>query len=203
MKQNFNEKAKEVPFEQVRALSGAIQRGDTKGVLDVLKKYPEAVDASDGTFLESTPLIIAGAAHNEDMVRLLLQHGANPNKGDSGRRTPLALAAAGGQTEIVRLLLDKGAHIESRQGTYTAEQTPLLQAVRSLHLDTVQLLLTRGANVNAAYRGITLLDMVHGNLEDFDGNKADYTAARQIETLIKQKLDLQSRIFKRAKLEVR
>jgi len=66
-----------------------------------------------------------------DMIRLLLDRGANPNDG-------IGHAAAGQPPDVVRLLLDRGAN----------PTTGLCSAVEAERPDIVQLLITRGANVN-------------------------------------------------------
>jgi len=61
------------------------------------------------------------AAHNghEQMVRALLEHGADPNITRNDRFTALALAAFFGHTETVRILIENGAKTEivTRSGT--------------------------------------------------------------------------------------
>ncbi len=51
-----------------------------------------------------TPLHLAVIHGNREMVRFLLERGADPNKPDDSGRTPLHSAVAGGHTEIVALL---------------------------------------------------------------------------------------------------
>ena len=48
------------------------------------------------------------------IVRLLLEHGANPNAEDNEGWTPLHLASSDGHTTIVRLLLDRGASADMK-----------------------------------------------------------------------------------------
>ena len=47
-------------------------------------------------------------------MRLLLEHGANPNAEDNEGWTPLHLASSDGHTTIVRLLLDRGASADMK-----------------------------------------------------------------------------------------
>jgi ankyrin repeat protein len=44
-----------------------------------------------------------------EVVRLLLEKGAEPDSKDNGGRTPLSWAAKRGHEAVVRLLLEKGA----------------------------------------------------------------------------------------------
>jgi ankyrin repeat protein len=56
-----------------------------------------------------TPLHWAARKGNLDVVKLLLENGANPNAVDNSKNTPLHKAAGNGPTEVARLLLDSGA----------------------------------------------------------------------------------------------
>lgn len=61
-----------------------------------------------------------------DVVKLLLEHGADPRLADHDGMTPLHFAAQEHQPELVQLLLDKGAQVDARdrQGN-----TPLFRAL--------------------------------------------------------------------------
>jgi uncharacterized protein len=56
-----------------------------------------------------TPLQSAVAGGNGEIVRILLENGANPNSIQASGYTPLHAATMNGQTEVVSLLLDHGA----------------------------------------------------------------------------------------------
>jgi len=59
---------------------------------------------------DTTPLVIAVGTRNPEMVELLLESGADPNRAaEPGGFTPIARAAYGGDSAIVRVLLDAGA----------------------------------------------------------------------------------------------
>jgi ankyrin repeat protein len=65
-----------------------------------------------------TALAIAAVKGNPELVKMLLDKGANPNaamtSGTSKGVTPLMAAVAGGHLEVVKLLLAKGAKINSK-----------------------------------------------------------------------------------------
>ena len=84
----------------------------------------------------------AASAGNQDTLKLVLEHGVDPNVGDYDARTPLHLAAAEGQDKAVQYLIAKGADInlKDRWGA-----TPLQDAVQSGHLQVAEQLLSRGA----------------------------------------------------------
>jgi ankyrin repeat protein len=75
-----------------------------------------------------------------DIVRLLLEHGANPETQDRDGRTALMNADS---RELAELLLDNGANVNA---TDREQRTALMYAHR---LDIVELLIARGADVNA------------------------------------------------------
>jgi ankyrin repeat protein len=58
----------------------------------------------------------AAAAGHTEIVRILIQAGANVNLSDRSGFTPLASAAYAGYGEIVRLLIDAGADIQASAG---------------------------------------------------------------------------------------
>lgn len=81
-----------------------------------------------------------------DIVKLLLNNGADPNILSRDNSTPLSEASYGGHTEIVKLLLEKEAdvNIASNDGS-----TPLMGASHNGFIEIVKLLLDKDANVNA------------------------------------------------------
>jgi hypothetical protein len=76
---------------------------------------------------------------NIEIVKLLLDKGADVNLTDKYGNTPLHLAASDGHIEIVKLLLEKGSDVNSKRrndGT-----TPLYWAALNGHIEIVKLLL--------------------------------------------------------------
>ena len=98
------------------------------------------------------PLYFAGCSGNNDIVKLLIDHGTALNISNPCTRfgTPLCAAAAGGVEEVVATLLAHGADIDA---TGSAHNGPALCCAASRgYLSTVSLLIDRGANVNVRYR---------------------------------------------------
>lgn len=88
----------------------------------------------------ATPLGVAADAGNTNIVRLLIERGANVNKA-----CPLYYAAQKGHLQIAKMLLDAGA--EPNRFRIGKTPSPLLAAARSGHLDVVKLLVEHGSEL--------------------------------------------------------
>jgi ankyrin repeat protein len=62
---------------------------------------------------ESVPLLEAALLGYLEVVRLLLQGGADPNLADSEGLTPLMHSAREGHLEVARLLLERGVDVDT------------------------------------------------------------------------------------------
>jgi ankyrin repeat protein len=104
-----------------------------------------------------------------EIVRLLLDHGADPNVRDVGdNATPLHFAAGGGHLETVRILLDAGADVNGFGDLHHSDV--IGWAVGDgvdVHRDIVALLLERGARHHIfSAIGMGDLDLVQSIVED-------------------------------------
>ena len=100
-----------------------------------------------------------------DVVRSLLEHGADVDETDSVRRTALLVVSSNGKLQVAKLLIEHGANVNSRDAD---GWTPLHMASRHGHLDVVRLLLDHNADLNASPRNLrTPLDIAshHGYRE--------------------------------------
>lgn len=113
---------------------------------------------------ENGASVLAGLAYLKarDCVRMLLEAGADPNRGrNASLESPLhhALAGSGAkhETVVVRLLLDAGADVNMRtragvesfnfwRDARTRGETPLHRAAAYASVETIELLLARGAD---------------------------------------------------------
>ena len=116
------------------ALDAALAREPEQGVLD---------DA----------LLAAAPEAKTDIVRRLLDAGADPAAHEPGGDTPLSEAAAHGRVEVVALLLARGVDVNV---TNELGWTPLLVASMNGRAKTVRLLLAAGADLHV--RGVNGYD---------------------------------------------
>ena len=90
---------------------------------------------------------IAGPKHViPELIKLLIEAGANVNAKENDGRTPLMCAADKGHSEIVKLLIENGADVNAKNNY---GHTSLMCAAGKGHTEIVKLLIEKGANVNA------------------------------------------------------
>ena len=108
--------------------------------------------------LNETPLHVAAANSSTNMLRLLLDRGANPELRDTSGHTALQQACRAGALDVAALLLQKGADPESSRNrplcsvtaAPSSNHTPLHLAATYGHSKIVQALLEAGSNVQAS-----------------------------------------------------
>ena len=82
---------------------------------------------------------------DQDLVKQLLDEGADPNEATNDGRTPLGAAAEQGKMKIVNYLLDSGALVDKGDAD---GKTPLSWAAGHGHLEVVLVLFEMGADIN-------------------------------------------------------
>jgi hypothetical protein len=142
-------------------LAKSIRDGDVAQVRQVVKKNPKILQAQWPT---GTPLHSAVVGtQNVEIVRLLLESGADVNVRNKRGEAPLSIAVAGRgrdqKTRIVELLLAHGAGVNTRIAV--GQDTPLHTAAFVGDVAVVKLLLSHKADVNATNsRGKTPLQLL-------------------------------------------
>ena len=126
-----------------RLLFSAVEKGDGAAVVLLLETGKVSTQVKNGE--GRTPLSWAVKKGNENMVKLLLDKGADPNPGGEGR-TPLSWAVEKGNENMVRLLLAKGANINAQDHHGVSA---LHTAVQAMQKNTMSLLLEHEANIEA------------------------------------------------------
>lgn len=135
---------KEMPLHR------AAERRNVKRVRQLLQDGVKA-DTRDGHHV--TPLMLAAQRGHDEIVKLLVEAGADVNAKDrasaldEGRQTPLHRACAAGRLSTAKLLLELGANPDclSQSGW-----TPLYLALSSKNADLAICLLEHGANPNGS-----------------------------------------------------
>ncbi|KFX91129.1 hypothetical protein O988_07900 [Pseudogymnoascus sp. VKM F-3808] len=120
---------------------------ELKQLIEIEKRAIEN-NVGKGKIKEGTALQLAAKKGNEQLLRLLLQAGANVNSGGGGYDgDALQMAASNGNEQVVQLLLDAGANAESEATDYS--RSGLQVAANYGHEQVIQLLLDAGADVNS------------------------------------------------------
>lgn len=119
----------------------AIDHRDLSGVQSLIKR---GADPNARNGLEFTPLYIAAASHQLEVMEALLSAGAKPDA-PSPYGTALTFAVGGAHVEGVKLLLSKGVNYNPVR---TDGITVLMLASRAGLTEVVSDLLRRKANVN-------------------------------------------------------
>lgn len=105
---------------------------------------------------------IASANGNNEILQLLLAHGAPLNGFYGEGLTPLKAAANHHHQDTIKLLLAHGVGVNENHG---AEGTPLAYIAEKGDLPMVKFLVARGADVNACSQHTTVLHMAIGHPE--------------------------------------
>jgi ankyrin repeat protein len=132
--------------EHPKALPYAVILGEVE-LARLLIDRGAIVDESDDTDESGkTPLMTASMPGNIEMMKLLLEKGADVNARDRVGETPLMIAAYWDQVDAAALLLEQGASIEAQRAD---GQTALMIAAGEGQANVVRLLLVNGADPSA------------------------------------------------------
>ncbi len=159
-----------IPYMEYDLWIRAAAEGDIKTIqtyiyrdYDVNTQYDMSVLLFNATELASgyNALIAASEYNQEDIVKLLLNNGANVNLTSEHGITPLFVASVNGHENIVKLMLKNGANANFANNRGI---TPLMEASANGHKNIVELLLNNGADVRAkSNNGLTALDLAVAN----------------------------------------
>jgi len=129
-------------FSGCTSIQTAARRGDRRAVE---RQLALGVNVNSHHFWTSETALIEAASHGHmEIVKLLVDRGADVNMKGEAWYGPLHAASAGGYVEIVELLLDHGADVNIFH-----HDKPLHYAAKNGHIRVAEILLARGANVNA------------------------------------------------------
>ncbi|QDV42966.1 Ankyrin repeats (3 copies) [Stieleria neptunia] len=131
-----------VTSEQVSAMVAAVQSGDVARVRDLLDKNRGLSNAKALDDDQSPILRLAIESRNVELIKLLLDSGADWRVTTRSGWTTLARACSHGTPRIVDLLLEKGADLNRRDSWGLL---PIYGAVSSGNAEMLKHLLSRGA----------------------------------------------------------
>jgi len=121
-----------------------IHKNDTQ---TLLKEIQNGMDISKPINENNmTPLFASIILNNTQMTKIILNHGATPNKIHNSGMTPLLYAIKNKNFEIVKMLISKGVDIHS--STKEGKVTPLIYATRIGNISIISLLIKSGADIN-------------------------------------------------------
>ncbi|CAF1255635.1 unnamed protein product [Adineta ricciae] len=112
-----------------------------------------------------SPLLLCAESGNQELVRALVEAGADVNVTPQGElaeenllagQTPLFGAAKKGHVEICEYLIQNGANVNAVTMTGA---TALYTATEEAHLDVIELLIRHGADVNRSPKGQVARDL--------------------------------------------
>lgn len=154
------------PTEADLALLAAARQDDWRVVIDLVKRGEAHVNARDER--GGSVLVLASGAGADDVVRLLLQRGADLERLGEDGFTPLGAAAFRGHRSTVRILTRAGANLYRPGAT---GQTPMHLAAMTGRTEVIDELLKAGADPRRRNRdGDNALDVAanRGQLEAMD-----------------------------------
>lgn len=127
----------------IDALMKAVQAGD----VDSIRELSVGADLDAQHEEIGTPLMLATAMQQPNLVALLLELGASPRpQHGPTSMTALHIAASNGNVPIAKSLLEFKASTEDRDNQ---GWTPLMFSIQERHLEMTQVLLTAGADIGA------------------------------------------------------
>ncbi len=122
----------------------ACASGLTEQVQFMVDQKPDVINelSSHGFY----PLGIASHFGKEDIVRILLRNGANPNSSSQNgyQVFPIHSALSNGQNTIAKMLIEAGAEVNVLQ---SSRISPLHLAAQQGNIDMIIVLLEHGANI--------------------------------------------------------
>lgn len=123
----------------------------------------------------NTPLIYAIQKQNEDIIDLLLQSGANPNKLNAQGETPLTTSIKHFSSNIINMLIEEGANVNQ---TNSQGDSPLKIATSLKNQECITLLTEHGASFSKKHAHTSVADSSNSAL-DYKNSLLDLIKSHQ------------------------
>ena len=139
----------------------AIKKQDENQIRKILLKNKLFLEEAIESNYHQTPLIYASTKGYLNIVRILIEFGANIESLDKNKDTPLMMASLYGHIDVVDFLIKNGANINAVDDE---GDTALHLAAMNSHVSVIKYLLTNGANSNRKnHIGKTPISYAKGN----------------------------------------
>lgn len=131
-------------MENSTAFFNHVRQGNLEAVRNNLESHPELLSARDER--GGTPLILAAYYDHRDLVRHLIEKGAEVDDKDGSGNTALMGACFKGYEEMAKILMESGADVNARNGM---GGTCLIFAVTFNREGIAKQLIAHGADTDA------------------------------------------------------
>ena len=128
-------------------------RATLKVEMYVMRELLKTVDPDCAYYGDGEPrtaLVAAARMGNIDLIKLLIEAGANAEYHGKGDESPLIAAANNGHLEVAQYLVANGAKVNAK---HPGDGTALIGAVRGKHYEVAEYLLEQGADPYLEVRG--------------------------------------------------
>ncbi|KQL19446.1 M48 family metallopeptidase [Cytobacillus solani] len=161
--EEFEDESVEVVSDTPPIIQAVINRDQE--MAEKLAKAHEDIDLED--YNGYTAMDWAIKAGDSEMVKILLENGANPNNESGYMMTPLMTAATKGRADIIKTLHSAGAEVNFQDSE--SSMTALMYAAQGESEETIKVLLQLGADPNLMdYSNMTAymyaIEMGHENI---------------------------------------
>ena len=135
-------------------LNRAVADNDIAAVRRLLAEG-QKVNGKDKNYNNISPLHVAVENGNVEIVKLLLDNGANVNARNESKLTPLMFIDSDATPDLIKVLLNAGAKVNARD---ESEEDVLLSTIDSISVDVLNALIKGGADVRHADKsGVTAM----------------------------------------------
>ena len=122
----------------------AAKEGNLGKVKELIEKDSQLINTKDAN--GRTLIHWACRGVHFEVIKYLVENGANVNAKDNNMNTPLISISSRGHIEAAKFLLDNGADIHAESNEFS--RTALFYSVLGGHTEVTELLLRKGAKVN-------------------------------------------------------